>query len=293
MGWAKLLRARPEVAGLADLAEENPLIRAADRYITIRKFVPTLLEALTFKAARDNDPLLAAVTLLRALNQSGKRDVPSDAPMPFRKEWRRLVVESGTPNRRLYEMAVLATLRNKLRSGDVWVERSSSYRRFDSYLLPTATVPPVVSELGLPDTADAWLAVRGQELDERLKRFARRLRRNQLDGVELRDERLHITPVKAATPAEATALAARLDALLPRVRITARSIALTVALSMPAGTRTTASPICTSMAGSSFGAAGGGVVSSTTGANTNSSSWKRLAARASRRQPNTCWERNP
>ncbi len=220
VGWAKLLRARPEVAGLADLAEENPLIRAADRYITIRKFVPALLEALTFKAARDNDPLLAAVTLLRELNQSGKREVPSDAPMPFRKEWRRLVVESGKPIRRLYEMAVLATLRNKLRSGDVWVERSSSYRRFDSYLLPTAAAAPVVSELGLPDTADAWLAARGQELDERLKRFAQRLRRNQLDGVELRDERLHITPVKAATPTEATALAARLDALLPRVRIT-------------------------------------------------------------------------
>lgn len=87
-------------------------------------------------------------------------------------------------------MAVLATLRNKLRSGDVWVERSSSYRRFDSYLLPSAAAPSVVSELGLPDTADAWLTARGQELDECLKRFAQRLRRNQLDGVELRDERL-------------------------------------------------------------------------------------------------------
>ncbi|CAO3383320.1 Tn3 family transposase [Azospirillum argentinense] len=220
VGWARLLRARPEVAGLADLAEENPLIRASDRYITIRKFVPALLEALTFKAAKDNDPLLAAVALLRDLNQSGKREVPSDAPLPFRKDWRRLVVESGKPNRRLYEMAVLATLRNKLRSGDVWVERSSSYRRFDSYLLPTPAVPPVVSELGLPDTADAWLAARGQELDERLKHFTQCLRCNQLDGVELRDERLHITPLKAATPTEATVLAARLDALLPRARIT-------------------------------------------------------------------------
>jgi hypothetical protein len=85
VGWAKLLRARPEVAGLADLAEENPLVRAADRYITIRKFVPALLEALTFKAARDNDPLLAVVVLLRDLNQSDRREVPSDAPMPFRK----------------------------------------------------------------------------------------------------------------------------------------------------------------------------------------------------------------
>ena len=41
-------------------------------------------------------------------------------------------VKAGKPNRRLYEIAVVATLRNKLRSGDVWVDRSSNYRRFDS-----------------------------------------------------------------------------------------------------------------------------------------------------------------
>ena len=40
--------------------------------------------------------------------------------MPFRKEWKRLVTEEdGQPNRRLYETAVFATLRDRLRSGDV------------------------------------------------------------------------------------------------------------------------------------------------------------------------------
>ena len=57
---------------------------------------------------------------------------------------------------------MLATLRDKLRSGDVWVERSSSYRRFDSYLLPPPAVPAVAAELGLPATADEWLATEGQ-----------------------------------------------------------------------------------------------------------------------------------
>ena len=220
VGWSKLLRVRGEVADLADLADEDPLVRAAGRYITFRKFAPALLDAFEFKAARDNDPTLAAVKVLRDLNLCGRRDVPAEAPMPFRKEWRRLISEGGKPNRRLYETAVLATLRNKLRSGDVWVERSSNYRRFDSYLLPTAAVSPVAVELGLPATADEWLATRGGELDERLKSFAVRLRQGQLDGIELRDDRLHITPLKAATPAEADALADRLDALLPRVRIT-------------------------------------------------------------------------
>jgi TnpA family transposase len=220
VGWAQLLRARPEIASLAALTEEDPLVRAADRYATIRKFAPALLEVLEFKAARGNDPILAAITLLRNLNQSGKREVPPDAPLPFRKEWRRLVTETGKPNRRLYETAVLATLRNKLRSGDVWVERSSNYRRFDSYLLPAPAVTPIAAELDLPATADEWLETRGRELDRRLKRFAQRLQRGQLEGVEMRDERLHVAALKAVAPAEAEALADRLDAMMPRVRIT-------------------------------------------------------------------------
>ena len=115
---------------------------------------------------------------------------------------------------------MFATLRDKLRSGDVWVERSSNYRRFDSYLLPSADVPAIAAELGLPATADEWLKTRGAELDRRLKRFVHRLRRGELEGVELRDGRLHVSPVKAATPPEADELADRIDAMLPHARIT-------------------------------------------------------------------------
>jgi hypothetical protein len=46
------------------------------------------------------------------------------------------------------------------------------------------------------------------------------LRRGELDKVELRNGRLHIAPVKAATPPEAEALAGAIDAMLPGVRIT-------------------------------------------------------------------------
>ena len=220
VGWTKLQRVRGDVRTLADLAEEDPLLGAADRYRTLRKFAPELLEALEFKAAHTHDPTLSAIKLLRELNRSGRRDMPTDAPMPFRKEWKRLVTGEGQPSRRLYETAVFATLRDKLRSGDVWVERSANYRRFDSYLLPQAEVTGIAIKLGLPETADEWLAKRGAELDRRLKRFARLLRRGQLEGVELRDGRLHVTPVKAATPPEAEAFAARIVPMLPPVRIT-------------------------------------------------------------------------
>jgi Domain of unknown function (DUF4158) len=179
VGWAKLQRVRSDVRKLVDLAEEDPLLGAADRYRTLRKFAPELIEALEFKAARCNDPTLSAIKLLQELNRSGKREVPPDAPMPFRKDWKRLVTEEGSPNRRLYETAVLATLRDKLRSGDVWIERSANYRSFDSYLLPLAGVPAIAAKLRLPATADEWLARRGAELDERLKYLACRLRRRK------------------------------------------------------------------------------------------------------------------
>ena len=220
VGWAKLLRVRGEVENLANLAEEDPLLRAADRWRTLHKFAPDLIEALEFRTARADDPMLAALKLLAELNRSGKREVPPDAPMPFRKDWRRLVMDGETPNRRLYETAVLATLRDKLRSGDIWVERSSSYRSFDSYLLPAGAIPAVIKDLGLPATAEEWLATKATELDRRLKRFARSLQRGELDGVEFRDGRLHVSPVKATATPEAQAFADRTEAMMPYVRIT-------------------------------------------------------------------------
>ena len=220
VGWAKLLRVRREVEELANLAEEDPLVRAADRWRTLHKFAPDLIEALQFRAARAGDPMLAALELLTEMNRSGKREVPSNAPMPFRKDWRRLVMSDGAPNRRLYETAVLATLRDKLRSGDIWVERSSSYRRFDSYLLPSSAVPAAAAELGLPSSADEWLVVKSAELDRRLKLFAQRPRRSELIGVEFRDGRLHVAPVKATTTPEVRDFADTIEAMMPRVRIT-------------------------------------------------------------------------
>jgi Tn3 transposase DDE domain len=140
--------------------------------------------------------------------------------MPFRKDWRRLVMGDGRVNRRLYETAVLATLRDKLRSGDIWVERSANYRRFDCYLLPAAAVPAVATELGLPRTADEWLAAKGAELDRRLRIFACRLRKEELEGVEFRDGRLQVSPVRSTVTPEARAFADGIEAMMPRVRIT-------------------------------------------------------------------------
>ena len=115
---------------------------------------------------------------------------------------------------------MLAHLRNKLWSGDIWVERSSSYRRFDSYLLSSGEAATIARELGLPASAGSWLESRRRQLDWRLKRFAQLLSRGKLDGVTLLDGKLSVMPVRANAPPEAEELAERIDQMMPRARIT-------------------------------------------------------------------------
>ena len=97
---------------------------------------------------------LAAIEVLLENARTGRRIIPDDVAMPFKKDWRALVRKSGGIDRRLYETAVMAHVRNKWRSGDIWVEGSTNYRRFDSYLLPQSQVPAIVNELQLPATPE-------------------------------------------------------------------------------------------------------------------------------------------
>ena len=74
VGWAQLLRARSEIASLAALTEEDPLVRAADRYATIRKFAPALLEVLEFKAAILADGTNLGLARMAEASQGVTRD---------------------------------------------------------------------------------------------------------------------------------------------------------------------------------------------------------------------------
>ncbi len=222
VGWWKVVAAKPRVDALAALAVEDPLVSAADRYGALRRFVPTFLENMRFRAGTGGAPLLKALSILRELNLTGRREIPSDAPLPFAaKRWKMLVKPvGGAINRRLYETAVVATLRDRLRSGDVWIEGSRAYRRFGDYLLPRDEVGPEADALPVNVEMGSYLAERASLLDQRLASFAGRLARGDLVGVALDGDRLSVTPVKATTPDEARSLDRTIDNLLPRVRIT-------------------------------------------------------------------------
>ena len=72
--------------------------------------------------------------------------------------WKALMGDGESIDRRLYETAVMATLRDRLRSGDLWIDGSRNYRRFDAYLLPRSEVPAAAAVLRLPATGEAYIA---------------------------------------------------------------------------------------------------------------------------------------
>ena len=221
IGWQRLLKYRDEIAAFGELATSDPLELATERYAYMRKFAPAFLETFSFSAPDSGGRLQDAVALLREQNQTGKRQLPIDAPMPFpAKHWPGLIFDGARPKRRIYETAVVATLRDRLRAGDVWVEGSRDYRRFDSYLMPRVEAEIVLKKQGLETDPHAWLQERRQLLSHRLSEVERKLRQNQLDGVRLENGRLRITPHEADTPPEAIRLERAMDAVMPRIRIT-------------------------------------------------------------------------
>ena len=115
IGWDRLLKSRDEIAAFGDLATEDALPLAAGRYTQLRRFAPAFLEAFDFKVPEAGQDLRTALELLKEHNRTGKRNLPDIVPMPFASQhWKSLILENGRPKRRVYETAVIATLRDRL-----------------------------------------------------------------------------------------------------------------------------------------------------------------------------------
>jgi len=217
IGMARLERALPIIESVAHVAEQDILVTAAEKYTVLRRFTPRFLDAFRFQSSTPNEPVLAAVELIRTTGARGFIKRPPASFLPPR--WRKLIFASGAADRRLYEVAVLATLRELLRSSDIWVAGSRDYRAFEDYLLPVCNAADTDGIDGDTDPSRC-LAARTALLHDRLQFVAARAATGDLDGVEIEEGKLYIARTKPIAPEAARPLAARLESLLPRVRIT-------------------------------------------------------------------------
>ncbi len=225
LGWErlKILVAVTESA-VADSRPDN-LGEIVKRYASLRRMSPVIFGAFVFRSWKEHDPLLTALDVVRELHASGAKKLPPRAPMGFlRPIWRKVVKTAVGTDRRAYEVAVMMALRERLRSGDVWVEGSRAFRAFDDFLLPRDAFENWrdADELGLavPDRFEDWRDDKAKRLETRLREVDALTAAGDLPEASLTEEGLSISPIRSAENEAADVLARRLYAMLPRLRIT-------------------------------------------------------------------------
>jgi TnpA family transposase len=118
----------------------------------------------------------------------------------------------------------MMTLRDSLRSGDIWVEGSRAFRAFGDFLLPPEAFATrrQEGELGLAvlDRFDDWRADRMVLLDARLDEIDALASSGKLVEAAITAEGLSISPIRREENDDVDDVARRLYGMLPRLRIT-------------------------------------------------------------------------
>ncbi len=225
LGWERLKTLVDEAEKTVATTRLDNLSEIIERHSTVRHISAVLLGAFTFRSWKSDDPLLAALDVLRHLHASGAKKLPPHPPTAFLKPaWRKLVKADAGVDRRAYEVAVMMTLRERLQAGDVWVEGSRAFRAFDDFLLPpdVFTARRNAGELGLSvaDCFKDWRAEKTELLETRLRDVDALAAAGELPEATLTEEGLSISPIRKQENEAADAIARRLYAMLPRLKIT-------------------------------------------------------------------------
>ena len=137
VGWEKFVQCVAEAENLARPETTDIRAELITKYPTIRCFAGAFLDVFEFRGGGAVSNLLKALALISEMYRAGKRTLPLKPPTAFiRRAWRPFMFKDGDIDRRAYELCVFSELRNRLRAGDVWVDRSRQYQDFETYLIP-------------------------------------------------------------------------------------------------------------------------------------------------------------
>jgi len=217
---------REEIAGLEaecqELATPPQQIYVGElrkRYSYVRQFAPRLLEAFVLRAVVPDEPLLKAVEYLRERNKEGQRGVDDQAPLDFvPASWRPMVCpQEGVVDRAVWEICLLNSLSQALKSGNVNVPHSRAFQPVETYLLDREQWAQQKTDLAshLPlDYDEHWPQIKAL-LSEQLRLLDEDFPNNshlQLSEGEFHLDRLE----KLATPETARVLKNRLRQMIQR-----------------------------------------------------------------------------
>ena len=188
----------------------------------MKQFTPNLLAKLDFKVAFTKDNFETALTLVKDLQIGKIRKLPQDAPMNFvSNSWHKVVIQEGKINQQNYELCVLSLLKDRLKSGDIYVDLSRKYTNFESLLISKAhwktNQESIFKELSLPD-----LSLRIDQKVEELAQLLPDLFKKLAEATDIRIENdvLIVSPLNAEdTPSSAKKLQELINTRLPKISL--------------------------------------------------------------------------
>ncbi len=223
--WERFRTTVAEAEALARPEEFGVYQKLSEHYAGVRRWSPAFLRTFEFASVPASASLLRGIEVLREANLTGVSVLPKSTPTGFvRQRWAPYVLPGGIIDRSHYELCVLSELRDRLRAGDVWVGGSRQYRSFEERLISKQTLQDLQQAGTLPIAVEAdferFIEGRRTLLNKRLMAIDASAKDDLLPYVTIDRGVLKIAPIEKSTPAEAEALAARLYAMLPRIRIT-------------------------------------------------------------------------
>jgi hypothetical protein len=225
ISWERFCKTVAEAEALARPEEFDAFEKLGEHYSAIRRWSPAFLSAFEFESVPASASLMRAIEVLREMNKTDSALLPKSVPTGFvRQRWAAYVMPGGAVDRRHYELCVLSELRDRLLAGEVWVTGSRQYRSAEERLISKQTLQDLLTsgtlQVAVEADFDTFIAQRRSLLDERLAHVNSRAKDGLLPGVTIEKGVLKISPIEKSTPPEAEALAERLYAMLPRIRVT-------------------------------------------------------------------------
>ena len=181
----------------------HPFYLVQRRFYYLRQFTPALLEHIDCRAEDGaRSPLVEAVDLQRELNGTNKRKLPEDAPLGFiKRSLRPLVEENGEVSKRAWECALLLSIRDEIRAGNIYIQGSKRFGRFDDFFMADAQwqtrQTAFFQRAGFPVNADDVPGYLTRRLDEAYNAFLEGLPENTYTSVDENGWHLSIDPARS------------------------------------------------------------------------------------------------
>jgi len=183
------------------------------RFSYLRQFSKSFLESLEFVYSQGEAShvrlasLLDAIGILKEVNRSGKRSLPSETPVAFVPDrLRDFVGRNGELDKRAWECALLTVLRDEIKSGNLSVTYSKRFRKFDDFFISTAKWQkmrePFFGAAGLPNNSDKACIYLTERLNQAYDLFLESQPNNTYAKVEADGWRLSADPTEKPDPQE-------------------------------------------------------------------------------------------